>query len=71
MNTKYVAVMMLIMLGMGVLVYSGITFMILGQPVDYLSLQRETVHSHTFPPIDGVLPLIGGVIVLVAKSTRV
>jgi hypothetical protein len=71
MNAKYIAAMMLIMLGIVVLAYSGITSTILGQPMDYLGLHEETTHNHAFPPIVGVLPLIGGIIVLVAKSTRV
>jgi len=71
MNTKYIAALMLITLGIAVLAYSGITLTTSGHAVDYLGLHLETTHSHFVPPVVGVLPLIGGIIVLLAKSRRV
>lgn len=62
---------MLIILGIVVLAYPGINLTLLGQPADFFGQHLDPTGSHSFPPIVGVLPLIGGVIVLVAKSTRV
>jgi|HubBroStandDraft_2_1064218.scaffolds.fasta_scaffold501920_1 hypothetical protein len=70
MNTKYTAAIMLIILGLVVLADSGIAYTTQGPQADNFGLRFETTRSHSFPPIVGVLPLIGGIIVLVARPTR-
>src|SRR5580658_7539570 len=70
MNTKYIAAIMLIILGIVVLSYSGIADTTLISWPDDHDLQFRATYSQSFPPIVGVLPLIGGIIVLVAKPTR-
>jgi len=71
MKTKYIAALMLMLLGILVLTYSGIAFTIQGQPLDYFGPHRETTERHTFPAMVGVLPLIGGIIALVANSRQI
>jgi hypothetical protein len=70
MKTKYITAIMLIMLGIVVLASSGIANTTLDPRADDLDPQFRTTYSHSFPPIVGVLPLIGGIIVLVSKPTR-
>ena len=71
MNTKSIVAVILIVLGIVVLAYSGITFTTPGQPVDFLGLHIETTHSHFIPPVAGALALVGGIILLVVKPRRV
>ena len=69
MNTKTVAVI-LIVLGLVVLAYSGITFKTPGKPVDVLGVHVETTHSHFIPPVAGAIALGVGVVLLVVKQKR-
>ena len=69
MNTKTFAVV-LIVLGLVVLAYSGITFKTPGKPVDVLGIHIETTHSHFIPPVAGALALAAGVVLLVLKPKR-
>jgi hypothetical protein len=71
MNTKTVAAVVLITLGIVVLAYSGITFSTPGKPVDILGLHIETSHSHFIPPVAGALALVGGIVLLVVKPRAV
>jgi hypothetical protein len=71
MNTKNITAVILIALGLVVLAYSGITFTTPGKPVDFLGLHFETTHSHFIPPVVGALALVGGIVLLLVKPSRV
>lgn len=66
MNTKPIA-MILIVLGVVVLAYSGITFKTPGKPVDFLGIHIETTNTHFIPPVVGALALVGGIVLLLVK----
>jgi hypothetical protein len=70
MNTRTVAII-LIVLGLVVLAYSGITFTTPGKPVDFLGMHFETTTSHFIPPVAGVISLIGGIVLLLVKPRGV
>jgi hypothetical protein len=69
MNSKALAVI-LIVLGIVVLAYSGITFKTPGKPVDVLGMHFETTTSHFIPPVAGALLLAGGLVLLVVSPRR-
>jgi hypothetical protein len=69
MNSKTIAVI-LIVLGLVVLAYSGITFKTPGKPVDFLGLHFETTHSHFIPPVAGAFALVGGIVLLLVNNKR-
>ena len=70
MNTKTIAAVVLIALGIVVLAYSGITFKTPGKPVDFLGIHIETTDSHFIPPVVGALALVGGVVLLLVNPKR-
>jgi hypothetical protein len=67
MNVKSIAAIALIILGIVVLVYSGISFTTPGETVQFLGLRIETRDSHFIPPVVGVLALLGGIVLLLLK----
>ena len=70
MNTKTIAAVILITLGIVVLAYSGISFTTPGKPVDFLGMHIQTTDSHFIPPVVGALALVGGIVLLVVKPRR-
>jgi hypothetical protein len=71
MNTKTVVAVVLVVLGIVVLAYSGISFTTPGKPVDFLGMHIQTTDSHFIPPVVGALALIGGIVLLAVKPRRV
>jgi hypothetical protein len=71
MNTKNTVAILLVILGIVVLAYSGLTFKTPGQPIDFLGLHIETTHSHFIPPAVGAIALVGGVLLLVLKPKQI
>ena len=71
MNTKTIVAVLLIVLGLVVLAYSGITFTTPGKPVEFLGMHIETTHSHFIPPVVGALALVGGIVLLLVKPRGV
>ena len=71
MNTKTIAAIALVVLGIVVLAYSGISFTTPGKPIEFLGMHIETTHSHFIPPVVGVLALVGGIVLLLVKPQRV
>ena len=61
----------LIVLGLVVLAYSGITFHTPGKPIDFLGIHIETTVSHFISPAVGTVMLIVGIVLLVLKPGRV
>lgn len=70
MNTKLIAVI-LIVLGLVVLAYSGITFHTPGKSIDFLGMHFQTTVSHFISPAVGAVALIIGVLLMVFKPGRV
>jgi len=70
MNLKTIAII-LIVLGLVVLAYSGIAFTTPGKPVEFLGMHFETTNSHFIPPVAGAIALVGGIVLLVVKPRRV
>ena len=71
MNTRTVAAVILVTLGIVVLAYSGITFTTPGKPIDFLGLHIETTQSHFVPPVFGAIALVGGIVLLLVKPRQV
>jgi len=71
MNTKTIIALILVVSGLVVLAYSGITFHTPGKPIDFLGMHFETTVSHFISPAVGAIALIAGVIMLVIKPGRV
>ena len=71
MNTKTIIAVILVVAGLVVLAYSGITFKTPGQSVDFLGMHFQTTVSHFISPAVGAIALITGVIMLVIKPGRV
>jgi len=71
MNTKTIVAVVLVVLGIIVLAYSGIGFTTPGKPVEFLGIHIQTTDSHFIPPVVGALALIGGIVLLAVKPRRV
>jgi drug/metabolite transporter (DMT)-like permease len=71
MNTKTIVAVVLVVLGVVVLAYSGISFTTPGKPVEFLGIHIQTTDSHFIPPVVGALALIGGIVLLAVKPWRV
>ncbi len=63
--------LILIVAGLVVLAYSGITFHTPGKPIDFLGMHFETTVSHFISPAVGAIALVGGILLLVIKPGRV
>ena len=67
MSTKSIVAIILIILGIVVLAYSGITFTTPGESVRFLGMHIETRETHFIPPVFGALALLGGIVLLILK----
>jgi len=71
MKTKSIAAVILIVLGIVILAYSGISFTTPGQTAEFLGMRIETRDTHFVPPVIGALALIGGFALLMLKPGRI
>jgi len=71
MNVKTIVSALLIIVGIVVLSYSGISFTTPGQPVQFFGLHIETVDTHFIPPIAGAFALVGGIVLLLVKPRSI
>lgn len=71
MNAKSITSVALIILGIAVLAYSGISFTTPGETVKFLGLRIQTRETHFIPPIVGALALIGGFALMLLKPRSV
>lgn len=69
MNTRVVAII-LIVLGVIVLAYSGIVFKTPGQPIDLGPIHIATTQRHFIPPVVGAVALIGGLVMMFAGGRK-
>ena len=70
MRPKTIIAGILIVLGIVVLAYSGITYKTRGKPVDVGPLHVETTRSHFIPPVAGAVALVGGIMLLVLDARK-
>jgi len=70
MKTKTIVAVLLVVLGLAVLAYSGITLTTPGKPVEFLGMHFETKVSHFISPTVGAIALVGGIILLLVKPDR-
>ena len=70
MNTRGIVAIALIVLGIAVLAYSGITLRTPGKPIDLGPVHIETTRSHYIPPVAGTVMLVGGVVLLFAGGKK-
>ena len=71
MNNNTIVAVILVVLGIVVLAYSGITFTTPGKPVEFLGLHIQTSNSHFIPPVVGVFALAFGIVMLVLKPKKI
>ena len=71
MNTKTIASVLLITLGIVVLAYSGLSFTTPGEPINFMGMHIATTDSHFIPPVAGALMLVGGLALLFIKPKSV
>lgn len=71
MNTKTIVAVSLVVLGIVVLAYSGISFTTPGKPIEFLGMHIATTDNHFIPPVAGALALAGGVVLLLVKPKSV
>jgi hypothetical protein len=71
MNTKTAVAAILIILGIVVLAYSGISFTTPGRPLDFLGMHIQTTDRHFIPPVVGAIALVGGIVLLAVKPRSV
>lgn len=71
MNAKSIAAIVLIVSGVVVLAYSGITFTTPGESIQFLGMRVETREKHFIPPVIGALALAGGIVLLLLKPKAV
>jgi len=68
---KTIIALILVVLGIVVLAYSGLSFTTPGKPIDFLGMHIATTDNHFIPPAVGALMLVGGIILLLIKPRRV
>jgi drug/metabolite transporter (DMT)-like permease len=71
MNNRAILAAVLVVLGVVVLAYSGITFNTPGKPIDFLGIHMETSDSHFVPPIVGLIALIAGIVLFASKPKQI
>jgi hypothetical protein len=71
MSTKTIIAVILVTLGIVVLAYSEISFKTPGKPIEFLGMHFETTNTHFISPVAGAIALVGGVVLLVVKPTRI
>lgn len=70
MSTKTIGAIILVILGLAVLAYSGISFTTPGKTVEFLGMHIQTTERHFIPPVVGVLALVGGIVLLLVKPRQ-
>jgi len=70
MSTKLIG-SILIIAGLLVLAYSGITFHTPGKSIDFLGMHFQTTVSHFISPTVGLIALVGGILLVVFRPGRV
>jgi hypothetical protein len=69
MNLRITAIV-LIVIGVIILAYSGITFKTPGEPIHIFGTSIATTHSHFIPPVVGTIAVICGIACLLIKPSK-
>lgn len=64
MNLKTLLAAILIVFGVVVLAYSGISFTTPGEHMSFFGLHVATTNAHFIPPVVGAIALAGGIVLL-------
>ena len=70
MNSRRTIAVVLVVLGIVVLAYSGISFRTRGKDVNIGPVHVETTQSHFIPPVAGAIALVAGIVLLAVGSKR-
>ncbi len=70
MNMKTIIAVSLVVLGIVVLAYSGLSFSTPGKPIEFLGLHIATSDNHFIPPAVGAVSLVIGIVLLLVKPRR-
>ena len=65
-----ITAIVLVVLGIVVLAYSGITLKTPGEPVNIGPVHIETTQRHFIPPVAGAIALAAGIVLLVAGNRK-
>jgi hypothetical protein len=68
MPAKTIVALALVIIGIVILAYSGLSFTTPGKPVEFLGLRMETTDSHFVPPWVGAISLLAGIAVFFVPS---
>ena len=71
MNTKTIFAVLLIVLGIVVLAYSGLSFKTPGEPINILGMHIATTDRHFIPPVVGAIALVGGIVLLLVRPKSI
>ena len=71
MNNRAILAAVLVVLGVVVLAYSGITFNTPGSPSTSLVFTWRPPDSHFVPPIVGLIALIAGIVLFASKPKQI
>jgi uncharacterized membrane protein YphA (DoxX/SURF4 family) len=66
-TTKIIVATVLILSGLGILIYPGVSFTTTGDTIDFFGLHMETRVTHYISPVVGALAIIGGLVILLVK----
>jgi hypothetical protein len=71
MSSRRIAAIALVVLGIVVLAYSGISFRTRGDTVNIGPMHIETTQRHFIPPVAGAIALVGGIALLALGGKKV
>lgn len=70
MNPKSIVAIVLIVFGIVILAFAGITFRTPGKPIQILNWRIATTETHFIPPLVGALSMTAGIALLLVKGRR-
>ena len=70
MKAKGIVAVILMVVGVVILAYSGISFTTPGETVNFPGVRIQTRETHFIPPIIGALSLVAGIVLLLLKPGR-
>ena len=70
MSPKSVIAIVLIVIGIVILAFAGITFKTPGKPIQILNFRIATTETHFIPPLVGALSMTAGLALLLIKGRK-
>jgi hypothetical protein len=71
MTAKGILAVLLIVLGIAVLVYSGLSYQAPGESINIFGLSIAPPGSHYIPSAAGLILLVGGIVLLLGKPKTI